>query len=171
MLFLLATTILPLLFLLQSFTTVLFVRNAIVNIVLLISLLLQDLWTATHYLYINLTTSTTAHSLRDYVLQILAITKQSLCGMATRLFKAVYSGALKAIWSIWDLQDRVRSRILPAPNRNQTTLSTPSDSSSMVLVRCMGYTDDGQCKNAKQVVGGGIWYCFRHKRQDTRAHV
>lgn len=170
----LAIIISLLLFLLQSLIVIRFIRNAIVNIILLISLLLQDLWTTAQHLYTSLITSVTARYLQNYILKKVITAKYNFCEMAPDLYKTVYSGASQAIWSIWDLQNRVRSRILPAPNQPQTTSSPPSDSStpsdSFSMVRYMGYTDRGQCEREKKV-DGGIWYCFQHKGQDTRAHV
>lgn len=52
--------ILPLSFLLQSFTAVVFIGNAVVNITWLIFLLLQDLWTATQYLHTIITANIAA---------------------------------------------------------------------------------------------------------------
>ena len=167
MLFLLAIP--PILFLLQSSTAILFIRNAIVNIVFLIFLLLQDFWTATQYFYTNFITSATAHNLRNYILQRVIMTTQSFCAIITRFCRTLLVGTAETIWSIWSLQDRVRARILPALNRNATTLSPPSDSS--IKVRCMGFTDGGQCEREKIVEGGGVWYCFQHKRQGTHVHV
>ena len=156
-------------FLLQSFTVVLFIRTAIVNLAWLICLLLQDLGTATRYLCTNITANTAAHNLGNRVLQEVVTAIQSICGMAARLCRAILLGASTAVWSIWALQDRVRDRIFPAPSRVEATSSAPSDSFSRV--QCSDFTDSGRCGREKAVVGGGSWYCFQHRRQNGWAHV
>ena len=162
--------IIPLSFLLQSFTVVLFIRNAIVNTAWLIFLLLQDLWTATRYLHTSITANTAAHHLGNRVLQEVVTTIQSICGMATRLCRVIFLGASAGVRSIWALQDGVKDRIFPAPSRNEATSSAPPEDSSRRL-QCSGFTDSGRCGREKAVVGDGIWYCFQHRRQDAGAKV
>lgn len=157
--------ILPLSFLLQSFTAVLFIRNAIVNTVWLVCLLLQDLWTATRYLHANITANTAAQSLRNRGLQAIVTAIRRICGMASRLCRAILLGASTAVGSVWALQDRVRDGVFPAPSRDEATSSAPSD--SLRRVQCSGFTDGGQCGREKAVVGDGVWYCFQHQRQEA----
>ena len=141
--------------------TLRFLFQSLINLTLLIGLLLRDLWRATRYLYINLTTSPTAHSLRIYVFQQITTASQVSYKIATRICNAVLLGALNAIWSIWEIEDRIMARIIPAPNQTNRTN----------LIQCAGYTDKGRCERAQKVASGGIWYCFQHKRQGIRQAV
>ena len=175
-------------FLLQSFTAVLFIKNAIVNLVLLLCLLIQELWRGALHLYIAITTSTTAQILSSYILQSVKkatretwTSSRDFGAMATGFCKTVLLGALKgaagAIWSFWEVEDRFRNHIFSfffnwneaEANLPPTTSSSNSDISC--LVPCAGYTDNGRRVRNMRMVGGGIWYCWQHKRQDTRARM
>ena len=134
---------------LQSFTAVLFIKNAIVNLVLLLCLLLQELWRGALHLYTAITTSTSAQILSSYILQsVKKATQQTWTfsrdfgAMATTFCKTVLLGVLKGaygvIWSIWEVEDRFKNHIFSfffnldeaKANLPPTTSSSNSDISS-----------------------------------------
>lgn len=175
-----------LLFFLQSSTAVLFIKNAIVNLVVLLYLLIQELWRGARYLYTAVTTNTTAQILSSYILQSVKeatqktwTSSQDFGAMAIGFFRTVFLGTLKCasgvIWSIWEVQDRVMNRLFPESNWSEAEASlaittSSSNTDTFCLVPCAGYTDNGRCVRNKRM-DGGIWYCWQHKRQDIRARM
>lgn len=185
MFYLLAIAIL--LLILQSFTAVLFIKNVIVNLVLLVYLLIQELWRGAQHLYTAITTSPTAQILSSCILQSVRKAtqeafSQDFGAMATGFCKRVLLGTLKGasrvIWSIWEVEDRFMNRIFSSSNWSEAdaeasfpTIMSSSNSDIFCLVPCSGYTDNGRCAKNKSMDSDGVWYCWQHERQDTRARM
>ena len=151
---------------LQSFTFIVFIKNAIVHAVLLLYMLLQELWKAIRYLYTVLTRSATI---------------RHRYGMAIQCYKAALRRSWDAIWSIWRFEDRLRARVLPAANpapipelpAEATPKATPGatpEATTNGLTRCAGYTDKGRCER-KSYVDGEVYYCHQHERQNPKART
>ncbi|KAM0796554.1 hypothetical protein BDR22DRAFT_514171 [Usnea florida] len=158
--------VLVIIILFQSFTVVLFIKNAIVHAVLLLYLLLQELWKAIQYLYTLLTRSATI---------------RHRYGMMIQCFQGALRRAWEAIWSIWRFEDRLRARVLPAANPApnppdndapipEPTRETTHAPQSSGPTRCAGYTDKGRCER-KRHVDGEVYYCHQHERQDPQART
>ena len=153
-----AAIVLVIIILFQSFTAIVFIKNAIVNAFLLLYLLLKDLWKVIRYLYTVLTRSATI---------------RHRYGMGIQLCQAAFRRVCEAIWSIWSFEDRLRSRVLPAANPEPTrepTLETTQPPESSGPTRCSGYTDKGQCER-KSYVKGKVYYCHHHGIKDDQART
>ena len=186
---LIGTPLLVLVF--QSFAVVIYIKNAIVNAVFLLFMLLRELWGAIRYLDTVLAMSTTI---------------RRRCGMADRFCKAVLLHVSEAIWLIWGVEDRFMARLSsaakPAPGLEDHSFAAaqaapiladnffspadppprPADNGAPTsgphpaanaggLTCCAGYTDKGRCDRQKRHAEGGVWYCWQHTRQDPQART